>query len=487
MNSLEFTLENQEFLLKDSIDKILAFRKQKYYKVTADSDYLKNTIVEDLPITSSNYNEVYNEFYDKIMQYCVNDTSANSMGFPDSGNNVAGLIGTLYSEFLHQNLINQLGSAPSATFAEITVVRWIREIVGYTNCDKKELNSVLDVGGILNFGGTMSNTIAMMLARSNHDPNVIKNGIADSKKFKVIVPKGIEHYSIDASLKWIGLGENILFVKTNNFKIDKVDLKRILKENRNEIMACVVYAGDSKTMTIDDLGDIYDIVKSFDENIWMHCDACHGFSLGFSDKLKYKIKGIEKYDSITTDAHKVLMVPYGLSILLAKDPKKFGLISVDSDLILQSQNFAYGQITPFIGSKNASCFKLWFLLKAEGKKHIGEIIEKRHYMAKYFANKIKNNSNFMLLNDTVINSVMFFLIPKNTSRKNIQRISDFNKQIFALMNEEGKYYLHSFPIVINNKYLRYDKLVTPLRFMSGNPYLNEKDIDNLIEYLLEKI
>ena len=47
-----------------------------------------------------------------------------------------------------------------------------------------------------------------------------------------------------------------------------------------------------------------------DENIWLHADACHGFSLGFSEKHKHKIKGIEKFDSISTDPHKVLDLPY---------------------------------------------------------------------------------------------------------------------------------------------------------------------------------
>lgn len=51
------------------------------------------------------------------------------------------------------------------------------------------------------------------------------------------------------------------------------------------------------------------IVKETDENIWLHADACHGFSLGFSEKLKSRISGIELFDSISTDPHKVLAVP----------------------------------------------------------------------------------------------------------------------------------------------------------------------------------
>jgi len=54
-------------------------------------------------------------------------------------------------------------------------------------------------------------------------------------------------------------------------------------------MAVVTYAGDSRTMTVDNLEGVYDTVKSQDERIWMHADACHGFSLAFSKALKHKI------------------------------------------------------------------------------------------------------------------------------------------------------------------------------------------------------
>ena len=100
-------------------------------------------------------------------------------------------------------------------------------------------------------------------------------------------------------------------------------------------MCVVAYAGDSRTMSIENLQEVYEIVKSEDKNIWLHADACHGFSLAFSEKLKNKIKGLELFDSISTDPHKVLMIPYTLSALLIKEPEKIKMISSTSDLIMQ--------------------------------------------------------------------------------------------------------------------------------------------------------
>ena len=139
-------------------------------------------------------------------------------------------------------------------------------------------------------------------------------------------------------------------------------VKKALEENKGKIMCVVAYVGDSRTMTIENLKEVHRIVKESDPNIWLHADACHGFSLGFSEKLKHKISGIELFDSISTDPHKVLAIPYCVSALLVKNPETFKLISSSSDLIMQEQ-YAWGQVTPFIGSKSWVSLKIWFLIK----------------------------------------------------------------------------------------------------------------------------
>jgi len=103
------------------------------------------------------------------------------------------------------------------------------------------------------------------------------------------------------------------------------DLKKKLVENKGKVMCVVAYAGDSRTMTVDNFGKVAEIVKSVDPNIWLHADACHGFSLGFSNNLRHMIKGIEQFDSISLDPHKVLVTPYVISTLLVKDPKKLAM------------------------------------------------------------------------------------------------------------------------------------------------------------------
>lgn len=453
-----------EFKLKDEV----ALKKVDFEKI-------HNQLCQ-LPEEGKSMDDIIKEIKDDILPYCTNFSSNNFMGFPDAGNSIAGISGALLTDFLQQNLINSSFCAPIGTYIEIALIQWLRRIVGYRN--KKNIKNIWDVGGIITYGGTGSNAIAMLLARENHKKNTMKKGIKKPEEFKVIIPKGIGHYSIKSSLMWIGCGDNVLEVPTQDYKYDLTELEKTIRENAGKVMAVVAYVGDSRSMTIDNLEKVADIVKKYDEKIWLHADACHGFSLGFSEKLKGKIKGIEKFDSISTDPHKVLMTPYTVSALLLKNSENLKLITTTSDLIMQ-ESFAFGQVTPFIGSKSWISFKVWCVIKNIGVKNIGKIIEKRHEMAKKFAKKLIKNG-FIVLNDVDINSVMFMFAPNGYS---VDEINEINKTIKRIMDEDGKFFLHQFSINDDNGRIKQGETLYPLRYMSGNDNITEENQDDLIEYI----
>lgn len=435
-------------------------------------------LITSLPDEGSSPDAVLDEFVENILPYCTNFSSPTFMGFPDSGNSVASIGGALLYNFLQQNLINQSFCGPSATFIEIAVIQWLRNTVGYPSA--KNINNIWDVGGVITPGGTSSNTIGVMLARENKFPNSMQTGVVDPDKCWLIVPKGIGHYSVKSAQMWVGCGSRLIEVETKDFRYNIDELKKKLEENKGKVMCVVAYAGDSRTMTVDHFSEVAAVVKSYDKNIWLHADACHGFSLGFSDKLRYKINGIEEFDSITMDPHKVLVTPYTISALLVKDPKKFKSITSKSDLIMQEE-FAFGQITPFLGSRPWDSLKLWFVMKNLGKKGLSEIIEKRHELAKYLADRLRKDSDFILLNEVEINSVAF-MYTKDLDFDDLEKVNTISKEIHKKIIKEGKYHLHQFSIPDSGK-IKKNEILYPLRFMCGNPNTTKKEVDEMIEYV----
>lgn len=444
-----------------------------FRKSISEKEYFH--LISDLPEQGESLGKILKEFQKKILPHCTNFSSPNFMSFPDAGNSIAAIGGSFLSDLLQQNLINQSFCAPSGVFVEISVIKWLRSILGYQN---KNIDSVLDVGGIITTGGTLSNTIALLLARENKFPDTMTHGVNNLPDSYIVVPKGISHYSIKNGQMWIGLGSKILEVETKNFRYDLEKLEETLKVNKGKILALVAYAGDSRTMTIDYFDKIANLAHAADPSIWLHADACHGFSLAFSKKLKHKLRGIEEFDSISLDPHKVFLVPYAAGALLIKDPSKFKTIFSTSDLIMQ-EKFAFGQITPFLGSRAWTSLKLWFMMKNFGKKGLAQLIEKRVSMARYFTEKIKKTKKFIVLNNTDINSVMFVY---NKGSRDIEMINWTTKKMHETLMRDGKFHLHQFNI-IDPGIIHKDVVLYPLRFMCGNPNTTKKHIDLLVKYI----
>ena len=457
-----------------------------------EQEQIMHDILEPIPQKGKNLEEVLTEFQTKIMDGSVNFSSPNFIAFPDCGNSLAAMTGHVLYAMLNQNLINSIHTSPTATFVEMTVINWLREIVGYNVVEDPK--DILDVGGINVTGGVSANTVGLLLARENRFPGTINTGIQyDPKKIKVFLPRGIGHYSIKAALGWIGLGkDNAIEVGvTPGFTIDQKDLVKRIKgcEKDDVLLALVAYTGDSRTMAIDDFPNLYKIAQ--DNGMWFHVDACHGFSLCFSERLKKKVKGIELADSVTIDPHKVLFTPYTLSYALVKDPRKFELVAGISDLITK-EPYSFGKITPLFGSRAFNSLKLWFLMKHLGKEKIGELIEHRHDMVNYFASLVERTENFYMMNEVTINSAAYLYVPRQlknrlyTSLKDeaVEEINRLNKNIQLRIFKGGQYYVHTFQLndFRNAMETGNETVFQMQRLMLGNPLTTRKVLDDFMVY-----
>jgi glutamate/tyrosine decarboxylase-like PLP-dependent enzyme len=109
----------------------------------------------------------------------------------------------------------------------------------------------------------------------------------------------------------LALGEkNVLRVPIDaDHRMDLHALDSVIDQQRADgkhVLACVAYAGGSRSMRVDNLDAIAAVLKR--KNVWFHVDSCHGSQLAFSRTHKHKINGIERVDSVTIDPHKVLWI-----------------------------------------------------------------------------------------------------------------------------------------------------------------------------------
>ncbi len=437
--------------------------------------------IGNFPKKGETISQLYSEICTNIVPFCSDFHNSSFMGFPDAGNSIAGLLGAVASDFLQQNLINATFCSPIGTVVEMAVIKWLRQLIGYSVTDEK---SVENVGGIITTGGTLSNSVAMLLARIRKSPESYINGIKNPKEFAVVVPQGIDHYSITGALHWTGCGRQIIEVPTKEFRYNLDELKKTLKEHKNRVMCVVAYAGDSRTMTIEDLKGVYNVVKNVDKNIWLHVDACNGFCFCFSDVLKNKLNGIQLWDSISMDPHKMMMLPYTASVLLVREPSDMVKIRTKSDLIM-NDGMSLGEITPFLGSKSWMSLKIWCVMKQYGVDGLGKVMERRYELAQYLNKKLLKRSDFKVLNQVDGFSVVFMYYPEKLDF-DIDKINSINVLIYKKMLEEKNFYLHQFPLVDQYAIVSDGAVLKPLRFFSGNENISETKIDEVIEYVVRK-
>lgn len=417
-----------------------------------------------------NLRNITAQFIREVVPQCSNFSNPAFLGFPDSGNGMAALLGSVAADFLNANLINQTFCAPAASLIEMGMLNWLRTEVGY---ESRKVSTAVEIAGCFTNGGTISNAIAMIAAREKFRAS---RRVDSSKRGIIVVPETISHYSIRASNFWIGADADVVVCPSREFRYDLEALDRCLSEHGANVMAIVSYACDSRTGTIDRFREIAHLRDRHSHEAWLHVDACHGFPLLFDEILRKKLYGIELADSITLDPHKVLMVPYTLSAVLFRSINGFRALRTKSDLIM-SEPYSLGQTTPLIGSKSWISLKLWFQLKAFGRNGLRDLVRGRHEQATALAEKLASRADFVVLAKPDNNAVVFQYIGQAPAIIE-PACSELNRAIHAHLLSAGLSHVHTFPLYVNGES---EAPVFPLRIYFGNPSTTEDETAALID------
>jgi glutamate/tyrosine decarboxylase-like PLP-dependent enzyme len=423
-----------------------------------------------------------------VNTYSINQSTVNFMAFPESGNSKAAVAASMLIPLWNQNLISVDKSAPVGTFIEVQVIEWLRQLVGY-RCEATV--SAENIGGVAATGGVMSNTVGLLVARSLAFPESRRSGLTQSKKkpYLLVADKTLEHYSHKAAFWWLGLGDdNVIAVKAKGYNFDISDLKQKIKKynsGENKVVAVVCMAGDSRTMTIQNIDQVY--AETSKHNIWLHVDACQGGIGLFSSNKDELCRNYNLADSISIDPHKGLGIPYSSSFCLFKDQNVMQHISKSTDITIAKGSYDIGQITPFLGSRPFDTLKLWALLKFHGLDGLAKNVDYRIDLTKKWAAYLNQSAYFIALNDPALTAISFSVDPRKISEKDIDSasLSKINKELHDRCYKEGWLVLHCFDLIDFENRLGFPDTV-PLRVLGtnfGNVLLDESHFPKITAYM----
>ena len=378
---------------------------------------------------------------------------AHQVAVPDSPAALADLI---HGVINNPMAIYEMG--PSAVAIELVVIDWMLEKVGWAGPSQPKGT------GVLTHGGSLANLTALLAARAQADPKAWDGGTSGHL---VILAPPSSHYSIRRAASIMGIGaQRVRPVEVDDKEVIVPDrLPAALKRARDEgkqVMALVANACATSTGLHDPLDELGAFCR--EEELWFHVDGAHGASALVSEKERHLLRGVEKADSLTWDAHKMLRTSGLCTAALFRETH-----ALDRAFQQQASYLFYGDEKPGVDliertvecTKTALGLKIFLILAWRGERGLARYVEHQYDLARRFQKRIESRKDFECPFPTESNILCF----------RYKDDDDLQVAIRDRLLEEGLFHITSTE-VHGNRYLR-------LTLMS--PQTTENTIDGLLD------
>jgi glutamate/tyrosine decarboxylase-like PLP-dependent enzyme len=290
--------------------------------------------------------------------------------------------------------------APAAATVEDVAAGWLLELFGLP----AGASTGFVTGGLgANFTGLAAARHAV-LAAAGWD--VERDGLQGGPPVEVVV--GAErHVTIDVALRYLGLGSGRLRVvpADGQGRMDPAALPEVLAACSGPTIVCA-QAGNVNTGAFDPLAEI--IPAAHDHGAWVHVDGAFGLWAAASPGLRHLVAGVEQADSVATDAHKWLNVPYDSGLVFVTRPEAhraaFAKVAAYLTPAQGSERDPDGLVPE--GSRRARGFPVWAALRSLGRSGVAELIERCCGHARRFADALAAADGVEVLNQVVLNQVL---------------------------------------------------------------------------------
>ena len=351
-------------------------------------------------------------------------------------------------------------------------------------------------------GGTIANITALWVARNqlfdqkDGFPGIQRVGVFGALKHfgyegAAVLVSERGHYSLGKAADVLGIGRDFLVsIKADEHNRIDIDALREkvdeLQKNKIAIIAMIGVAGTSETGSVDPLDQMADIAEEI--GCHFHVDAAWGGPTLFSKKYRSILKGVERADSVTIDAHKQMYVPMGAGMVLFKSPSLVSAIEHHADYIIRKGSKDLGSYT-LEGSRPGIAMLLHSGLKIIGRSGYEILIDQGIEKARLFADMIDKDPLFEVISDPELNILTYRYLPLFVAEKlatasgeeldNIQHVMNrLTKRIQKRQRARGKSFVSRTTLTPQ----AYDRSRTVVfRVVLANPLTNHEILKDVLE------
>ena len=308
---------------------------------------------------------------------------------------------------------------PAASVVEEVAGGWLRQLLG------------LPEGASFAFvTGCQMAHITCLAAARHHILHAVgwdveELGLSGSPPIRVLVGAR-RHVSVDRALRFLGIGRASLTVvpADGSGRMEVPRLREELAAGNAPAIICA-QAGEVNTGAFDDLDDIVDAAA--ETGAWLHIDGAFGLWAAASPALRHLVKGAERADSWAFDAHKWLNVPYDSGLAFCAHPGSHrAAMTATAGYLVQGGPGQPRDATDWAPtfSQRARGFAVYAALRSLGHEGVAELVERTCAHARTFAEGLATVPGGQLLNEVVINQVLFRFEDDETTDRILRRVVD---------------------------------------------------------------
>jgi glutamate/tyrosine decarboxylase-like PLP-dependent enzyme len=301
---------------------------------------------------------------------------------------------------------------PATAYLEQVALSWLIDLFGLPS----------ESGGAFVTGATVANLCGLaagrhvVLNRAGWD--VEADGLIGAPPVTVIIGEEA-HPVVFKSLGLLGLGrKRVIQVSADEQgRMRSEDLPAI----SGPTLVCL-QAGNVNTGAFDPFEAIIDKVHA--AGGWVHIDGAFGLWAATTPSLAHLTPGIARADSLATDAHKYLNVPYdsGIAFVRQADALRAAMAITAEYLPTDSPERNPSDYTPEL-SRRARGVEVWAALKYLGKKGVAEMVAETCRHARRFAEGL-SAAGYQILNEVVLNQVLVSFGDSQTTERIITGIQE---------------------------------------------------------------
>lgn len=362
-----------------------------------------------------------------------------------------------------------------------------------------------DYAGIVTHGASLANLTALLVARnvtlgeswemglgnedtSESDPSisseVLSRGARPARGAPRLVVQSDAHYCIARSAGILGIGtKNVVKASLDERRrMDPAKLDATLAALRaagDRVVAVVACASATPIGAFDPLREIADICAKY--GVWLHVDAAHGGAALLSPRHRHLVAGLERADSLTWDAHKMLFVPALCAFLFYKDKRH------SYEAFRQNAPYLFDPSAPGLAeydsglrtvecTKRAAALGLWGVWSMFGPQLFADMVDVTFALGRTFYEKLRDTDDFDALHEPECNIVVFRHVPAALRQASPERVGEFQWQLRRAVIESGEFYL--VPTTHGG--------IAALRCTLINPLTSAAHLDLLLEMLRKR-